>query len=162
MLSKRKLWSVVAALAVILIGLFFPLPVRDVDKEDVIARTAQYLREQRPVCLDGKYMPFYDSDRFAESDRTWYYYNATPLQTTKLEQMEIQPFPKDQERNLYDWYSKRNVLIEVTYQDPMKSYGEPHLRFNCFFGWLGGEYYRVHVYRCLLGTFASYTWEGAA
>jgi hypothetical protein len=53
--------------------LCFPLPVRKVDREQVIARSAQRLRDQDRVLLDWWYQPFIDAQLIAERERQWHY-----------------------------------------------------------------------------------------
>ena len=160
--SKRKRRFIVAAVLVILSLLFVPLPVRDIDRENVIADAALALRDQRRLLLDWQYIPFYDSGLITKTNRTWYYTNETPLSSANLERLGLLPLPEALRAKVPgNWYEKGNLLIAVTCEEKSASnrLGEPHLRLNVYHGSLGAQGYRVHVYRCLLGSFAYYTCE---
>jgi len=139
--------------------LLAPLPVRDLDRENVIADAVMSLRHQRRVLLDGQYVPFDDSALLADRS-AWYYRNETSLDSAKLEALGLHPLPEAVSNRIPgSWYEAGNVLVEVTYQSPDEPPDAPQLRFNCCHGLLGAQGYKVRIYRCLLGAFAYYALE---
>lgn len=152
MTSKRKRRLAVAAGIIVVLGILLgPLPVREVDREAVIADATLALRNQRRVLLDWKYIPFYDSNHIAARQRTWYYWNETPLSSANLDELGLLPLPEAIKAKVPGGWYEKNLLIEVT--------SDPDLRFNVYHGWMGAQGYRVRVYRCLLGSFAYFTCE---
>jgi hypothetical protein len=160
MSTKRRLRVFIAVGIAALVVLFIPLPVRDTDKEAVIARSIQSLRNQDRVILDRKFRPFYDAALIGRTARKWHYVNDTQLSDIIFTDLGLEQLP-DQYRDHVpgDWYESGNVLVETTYRDSWGRSKKPHLRFNYYHGSLGAQGYRLHIYRCLLGTFVSYTLE---
>lgn len=161
MLSKRRRRIVAGAAFVILAVLLCPLPAHDIHKGKVIANAIRAFQEQERVLLDWQYIPFYDSGLIGAEKRTWHCDNRTAIPTNDLEILGVRPCPEELlgKRMPFGWFSKGNVLIEITYKDVSELTDEPHLRLNCYHGPLGGQGYRVRIYRCLLGVFAYFTCE---
>jgi hypothetical protein len=160
MLPRRRVWQILAVATVVLFALLMPLPVRDIDKDAVIADSFRNLRDQNRVLLDWKYQQFYDAVHISKSVRTWHYSNDTPLQNSTFEALGLQRLPEEYREHIPgDWYTKGNVLVEATYRDTWGRSKQPQLRFNYYHGSLGAQGYRVHIYRCLLGRFVRYTLE---
>jgi hypothetical protein len=159
--NPRRCWTI-RILIVLLAALIlvFPLPVRDTDRERVIARSAQRLLSQRRVLLDWKYIPFYDAALIAKRKPHWHFFNDTELDLDVVENSAFRPMCRQEfeDMNVFDWYD-RNALIAVTTRDSMDKDGPPFLRFNVYHGPLGAQGYRVRVHRCILGLFARYHCE---
>lgn len=144
-----------------LILLCLPLPVRDIDREQVIARSAQRLRNQDRILLDWWYQPFIDAQFIADKERRWHYINETDLDCHLLDEMGFEQltYTDLDSRNMRQWFDEGNVYVTVTTQDLWNHPSVPGLRFNVQFHLLGGQGYRLQIYRCLLGTFTRYRYE---
>jgi len=159
--NPRHRWTIRILIALVAtLVLLFPLPVRENDKERVIARSARRLLAQRPVLLDWKYIPFYDAALIAKREPQWHLFNDTDLDLDVLEDSVFRRMSRQEfeDMNVFDWYD-RNALIEVTTRDSWDENGPPFLQFNVYHGSLGAQGYRVGIYRCILGVFARYHCE---
>jgi hypothetical protein len=160
MRRKRKRRLIAAVVAVAVIGLFLPLPVREADRERVVRNAVVSLLEDRRVFLDWKYIPLYDSGFINKAKCTLFYRNDTSLSSGIFDELGIQALPEDYRNRLPPgWLDQGNVLIEITFKDVTPKAGRPHLRFNCYHGSLAAQGYKVRVYRCLLGAFGLFSCE---
>ncbi len=157
----RLATRIFAASALVLCVLLFPLPVRDADRAYVVQRDAMRLRDVEPVFVDWWWRPFYDARLIAQRNPKWHLYSDLNLDFRLLEDSG---FSRMETRCLEhlswaEWYEKGNVLLEITDKSGWDDTAERGLRFHVHHGWLGGQGYIVHIYRCLLGRFARYTIE---
>jgi hypothetical protein len=139
----------------------FPLPVRNIDREQVVARSAQRLRDQDRIWLDWSYRPFIDAQLIADSKPQWHYINETDLNCHLLDEMGFERLTDTQldSRDWRKWFDEGNVYVVITTEDLWHHPSIPGLRFHVQFHILGGQGYRLQIYRCLLGTFTRYRYE---
>ena len=164
---KRRLRSFarIAGGVVVLLGvLLFPLPVRDTDLAEIVVRDANRLRDVQPVFLDWMRRPFYDAALIARETPKWHLHSDLSLDLIELERSGFQPMTQAEIDELslagwYDWYANGNVLLEITDRSFVDGHTERGLRFHVCHGIMGAQGYVVHVYRCLLGTYAWYSTE---
>jgi hypothetical protein len=163
--TKRRLRRrhVVITALIVAAVLFVPLPVRDADKAYVVTRDVLRLRDVKPVFLDWRYQPFYDSALIARSNPTWHLQDDLDLDLGGLEAAGFRPANGQRLDSLYSekWFMAGNVGVEITDtgSSGLNRSASRGLRLHVYHGWLGAQGYRVRIYRCLLGTFAWYSME---
>ncbi len=159
----RSSAKVLAVLSLLLGVLFFPLPVRDLDRAYVIQRDAVRLRDVEPVFVDWWWRPFYDSELIANGNPKWHLHSELNIDLRSLEESGFSRMNKMKLENLAwgEWYENGNVLLEIADQSSWDEKSERGLRLHVYHGTMGGQGYTVHIYRCLIGRFARYSieWE---
>ena len=159
MKSLRRYARIVAAPLLVLCILIYPLPVRDADRDYVVQRDAFKLRNVRPVLLDWRFQPFYDAKLVATGNPKWHLYCDFNLDLSSLEKSGFTRIVKKDLEDISwgEWYENGNVLLEITDNFVGDRNVERGLFFHVHHGTLGGQVYRLHVWRCLLGTIARYS-----
>lgn len=160
---------------IIVIGVtcsLMPLPVRDVDKDTAIRKSLSSLFSKDPVFLDRRYIPFYDVNLSDPNERTVYFINEARISDTVFADRGLQRFsesifsdrglPRLSEEALSSNFYAQNAIVYVTYHDYWDDKPTDDLHFIYMHGLLGGQCYRMTVWRNVWGVFVFYRCEWAS
>jgi len=153
--KKRVILIIVIGVACSLM----PLPVREVDKDTAARKSLWSLFSKDRVFLDWRYIPFYDVNLVDPNERTVYFVNEARISESVFADRGLQPLP---EGALSGDFYEQNAIVYVTYRDYWDDKPTDDLHFIYVFGWMGGQCYRMTVWRNLWGVFVFYRIEWAA
>lgn len=150
---KKILLIVIGLLCCIVIA-FFPFPVK-IDgnvKKLVVSHALNAVIENKAVVMLEGYTKLYDS-HFVEDNGQLYFRNKFAIPDVVFLEHHLKPTPTDRKLKL----GSGNVIISFSHE--IEATEKEGLYFSYVFGSLGGQGYRIKVYKSLMMYYFVYEHE---